>query len=178
MIKYWKATKDLPLILNADESGIVKLWVDGSIRLHPNMWGHTAGGSTERHCGKLELVRWRRAEARSNTWVWHLTKALMAKLASPWSPAFKRFSMLLQRLSHPLLALSIVLLLKTFSRLIQAVGFLQLGNQDLVYYKARPDTALLSPFDLLVCESLIKITGDSWCIWLVMKGYKGPPSHP
>ena len=37
MIKYWKATKDLPLILKAGESGIVKLCVDGSIRLHPNM---------------------------------------------------------------------------------------------------------------------------------------------
>jgi hypothetical protein len=44
LMKYLKGTKDLPLILKADGSGIVKWWVDGSFGVHPNMRGHTGGG--------------------------------------------------------------------------------------------------------------------------------------
>jgi hypothetical protein len=45
-MQYVRATKDLPLILSADGSGILKWHVDGSYTVHPNMRGHTGGGLT------------------------------------------------------------------------------------------------------------------------------------
>jgi hypothetical protein len=44
LIKYLRGSKDLPLILSADGSGILKWWIDGSFATHPNMKGHTGGG--------------------------------------------------------------------------------------------------------------------------------------
>jgi hypothetical protein len=34
----------MPLILSANGSGILKLWVDASFGVHPNMRGHSGGG--------------------------------------------------------------------------------------------------------------------------------------
>jgi hypothetical protein len=44
MMKYIRGTKDVPLILSANGSGILKWWIDGSFGVHPNMRGHTGGG--------------------------------------------------------------------------------------------------------------------------------------
>jgi len=44
LMKYLRGTKDMPLILSADGSGILKWWVDGSFAVHPDMRGHTGGG--------------------------------------------------------------------------------------------------------------------------------------
>jgi hypothetical protein len=44
LMKYLRGTKDIPLILSANGSGILKWWVDGSFAVHPNMRGHTGGG--------------------------------------------------------------------------------------------------------------------------------------
>jgi hypothetical protein len=44
LIQYIRGTKELPLILSANGTGIVKWWVDGSFAIHPNMRGHTGGG--------------------------------------------------------------------------------------------------------------------------------------
>jgi hypothetical protein len=44
LMKYLRGTKELPLILSANGSGILKWWVDGSFAVHPNMRGHTGGG--------------------------------------------------------------------------------------------------------------------------------------
>ena len=44
LIKYLRGTKNLPLIMSAAGSGILKWWVDGSFGVHPNMRGHTGGG--------------------------------------------------------------------------------------------------------------------------------------
>ena len=44
MIKYLRGTKDLPLMLSASSTGILKWWVDGSFAVHPEMRGHTGGG--------------------------------------------------------------------------------------------------------------------------------------
>ena len=44
LIKYICGTLELPLILSADGSGIIKWWVDASFAVHPNMRGHTGGG--------------------------------------------------------------------------------------------------------------------------------------
>jgi hypothetical protein len=46
LMMYIRGTKDMPLILRADGSGILKWWVDGSFGVHPNMRGHTGGGMT------------------------------------------------------------------------------------------------------------------------------------
>jgi hypothetical protein len=44
LMKYLRGTRDLPLILSADGSGIMKWWVDASFAVHPNMRGHSGGG--------------------------------------------------------------------------------------------------------------------------------------
>jgi hypothetical protein len=44
MVKYLRGPTDLPLILSANCSGVLKWWVDGSFGVHPNMRGHTGGG--------------------------------------------------------------------------------------------------------------------------------------
>jgi hypothetical protein len=43
VIKYLRATIDLPLRLGADPSGNVQWWVDASYATHTNMRGHTGG---------------------------------------------------------------------------------------------------------------------------------------
>ena len=44
LMKYLRGTKELPLILSANGSGILKWWIDGSFAVHPNMRSHTGGG--------------------------------------------------------------------------------------------------------------------------------------
>ena len=44
MIEYLQATKDLPLILGADNTGVMEWFVDASFAVHPNMRGHHTGG--------------------------------------------------------------------------------------------------------------------------------------
>ena len=44
MFLYIKETKELPLILGANGSGMLKWWIDGSHGVHPNGRGHTGGG--------------------------------------------------------------------------------------------------------------------------------------
>ena len=46
LIDYLRATKDLPLILGADNTGVMEWFVDASFAVHPNMRGHTGGGLT------------------------------------------------------------------------------------------------------------------------------------
>ncbi len=46
MMKYIRGTSDMPLILRADGSGMLKWYVDASHGVHPNMKGHTGGGLT------------------------------------------------------------------------------------------------------------------------------------
>ena len=44
VFKYVRGTKDLPLIISAYRSGIIKWNIDGSHVVHPNMWGHAGVG--------------------------------------------------------------------------------------------------------------------------------------
>ena len=46
LMKYLRGTKDLPLILGADGTGIVKWFVDASFAVHPNMRSHSGGAVT------------------------------------------------------------------------------------------------------------------------------------
>ena len=43
-MKYLRGTREMPLVLTADRSGILKWWVDASFVVHPNMRGHSGGG--------------------------------------------------------------------------------------------------------------------------------------
>ena len=46
LIDYLRSTVDLPLILGADNTGVLNWYVDASFAVHPNMRGHTGGGLT------------------------------------------------------------------------------------------------------------------------------------
>ena len=46
LVDYFKSTTDMPLILGADTSGVMKWYVDASFAVHANMRGHTGGGLT------------------------------------------------------------------------------------------------------------------------------------
>ena len=43
-MKYIRGTRDLPLILSNNSSGVLKWWIDASYAVHPNMRGYTGGG--------------------------------------------------------------------------------------------------------------------------------------
>ena len=43
-MKHIRGTRNLPLILSSNGSGILKYWINGSCTVHPNMRGHTGGG--------------------------------------------------------------------------------------------------------------------------------------
>ena len=42
-IRYLRNTIDLPLVLSADSSGVIKWWADGSHGVHPNLRGQSGG---------------------------------------------------------------------------------------------------------------------------------------
>ena len=44
LMRYIRGTRQLPLILSANKSHILKWWVDASFAVHPNMRGHSGGG--------------------------------------------------------------------------------------------------------------------------------------
>ena len=44
LMRYLRGTRELPLILSANGSGILKWWVDAAFAVHPNMRGHSGGG--------------------------------------------------------------------------------------------------------------------------------------
>ena len=44
MMKHVRGTEKLPLILSAENGGMLKWWVDGSHGVHPNVRGHKIGG--------------------------------------------------------------------------------------------------------------------------------------
>ena len=45
-MQYFHGTRDLPFILGADGTGIVKWFVDASFAVHPNMRSHSGGAFT------------------------------------------------------------------------------------------------------------------------------------
>ena len=46
MFKYIRGNKNLPLILSADNNGMLKWYIDGPYYVHPNMRGPTGVGPT------------------------------------------------------------------------------------------------------------------------------------
>jgi hypothetical protein len=46
LMEYLKGDRDRPLILGADNNGLLMWYVDASFNMHPNMHRHTGGGLT------------------------------------------------------------------------------------------------------------------------------------
>ncbi len=46
MVDYLRSTRDLPLILGANGTGVLSWYVDASFAVHPDMRGHTGGAMT------------------------------------------------------------------------------------------------------------------------------------
>ncbi len=46
LIKYLRATRELPLIIGAEGTGVLSWYVDASFVMHPDMRGHTGGAMT------------------------------------------------------------------------------------------------------------------------------------
>jgi hypothetical protein len=46
MVKYLRGTRDLPLVLGANNKGVLSWYVDASFAVHPDMKGHTGGALT------------------------------------------------------------------------------------------------------------------------------------
>lgn len=67
LIKYIRGTKELPLILSADGSGVIKWWVDGSFAVHPNMRGHTGAGLSLRRGFPITTSTKQKLNTRSST---------------------------------------------------------------------------------------------------------------
>jgi len=48
LMEYLRGDRDRPLILGADNEGMLMWYVDALFAVHPNMQGHTSGGMMER----------------------------------------------------------------------------------------------------------------------------------
>ncbi len=46
LVEYLHSTRELPLILAADGTGVLSWYVDASFAVHPDMRGHTGGAMT------------------------------------------------------------------------------------------------------------------------------------
>jgi hypothetical protein len=67
LMKYIRGTRDLPLILGANGSGILKWWIDASFAVHPNMRGHTGGGLSMGRGFPITSSTKQKLNARSST---------------------------------------------------------------------------------------------------------------
>jgi hypothetical protein len=67
LMMYIRGTKEMPLILSADGTGILKWWVDGSFGVHPNMRGHTGGGLTMGRGFPIAMSTKQKLNTRSST---------------------------------------------------------------------------------------------------------------
>ena len=43
IMRYKRGTRDIPLILSSNGSGVIKWCIDASYSVHPNVWVHTGG---------------------------------------------------------------------------------------------------------------------------------------
>ena len=67
IIKYVRGKKEMPLILGANGTGMLKWYVDGSYGFHPNMRGHSEGGLTTGRGFPVTSPKKQKLNTRSST---------------------------------------------------------------------------------------------------------------
>ena len=67
MMRYLRGTKELPLILSADSTNIVKWWVDGSYGIHPDSRSQTGGTASLGKGSLMSTSIKQRLNTRSST---------------------------------------------------------------------------------------------------------------
>ena len=67
IFKYFRGTKDLPLILSANKSGMLKWCIDVSHAVHSNMRGHAGGGLTMGQGFPISVSSKQKLNTRSST---------------------------------------------------------------------------------------------------------------
>lgn len=67
LIEYLRVTRDLPLILGADGSGVLSWYVDASFAVHPDMRGHTGGAMTMGRGYPLDTSTKHKLNSRNST---------------------------------------------------------------------------------------------------------------
>ena len=67
LIKYLRATRELPLILGADVTGVLSWYVDASFAVHPDMRGHTGGTMTMGRGFSIDKSTKHKLNTRSST---------------------------------------------------------------------------------------------------------------
>jgi len=67
LIEYLRATRELPLILGADGTGVLSWYVDASFAVHPDMRGHTGGAMTMGRGFPLDKSTKHKLNTRSST---------------------------------------------------------------------------------------------------------------
>ena len=67
VIEYLRVTRDLPLILGADGSGVLSWYVDASFAVHPDMRGHTGGAMTMGRGYPLDTSTKHKLNSRNST---------------------------------------------------------------------------------------------------------------
>ena len=67
LVKYLRGTRNLPLILGADGTGVLSWYVDASFAVHPDMRGHTGGAMTIGRGFPLDKLTKHKLNSRSST---------------------------------------------------------------------------------------------------------------
>ena len=67
LMKYIMGTKYLSLVLSANGSGVLKLWVDAYYAVHPNIRVHTCGGRSMGRVFNIVTLTNRKLNTRSST---------------------------------------------------------------------------------------------------------------
>jgi hypothetical protein len=66
LVKYLCSTRELPLILMADGTGVLSWYIDPSFTVHPDMRGHTGGVMTMRRGFPLDKSTKHKLNTRSS----------------------------------------------------------------------------------------------------------------
>jgi hypothetical protein len=66
-MEYLRGDRDRPLVLGADNNGLLMWYVDASFAVHPNMRGHTGGGLTMGRGFPISVSTKQKLNTRSST---------------------------------------------------------------------------------------------------------------
>ena len=67
LMEYLKGDRDRPLVLGANNDGLLMWYIDASFAVHPNMHGHTGGGLTMGRGFPISFSTKQKLNTRSST---------------------------------------------------------------------------------------------------------------